>query len=88
MWVCSAEMIGISQDVGTVSEGKLADLVILRSDPLKNIRNSADISAVVKGGELFDGDTLDKLWPVAEPLPDQWWWHTGPDDSSRGNAAR
>ena len=73
-----AEMIGVSQDVGTVSEGKLADLVILNSDPLKNIRNSADINAVVKGGELFDGDTLDKRWPMVEPLPDQWWWHTAP----------
>ncbi len=78
-----AEMIGIAQDVGTVSEGKLADLVILRSDPLENIRNSVDISAVVKGGELFDGDTLDKRWPVVEPLPDQWWWHTGPSTSPR-----
>ncbi|TDJ30809.1 MAG: amidohydrolase [Gammaproteobacteria bacterium] len=78
-----AEMIGIAQDVGTVSEGKLADLVILRSDPLENIRNSVDISAVVKGGELFDGDTLDKRWPVVEPLPDQWWWHTGPSASPR-----
>ena len=73
-----AEMIGVSQDVGTVTPGKLADLVILEADPLADIRNSDDIAYVVKNGEVFDADTLDKVWPEREPLPDQWWWDLGP----------
>ncbi len=73
-----AEIIGVAQDIGTVTAGKLADLVILRADPLDDIRNSAAIAYVVKNGELFEGDTLDRLWPEQTPLPDQWWWHTSP----------
>ncbi|MYE11659.1 MAG: amidohydrolase family protein [Gammaproteobacteria bacterium] len=74
-----AEMIGVSQDVGTVTAGKLADLVILDADPLADIRNSDNIAYVVKNGEVFDGDTLDKVWPEREPLPEQWWWDLGPE---------
>ena len=68
-----AEMIGVAQDVGTITPGKLADLVVLDADPLKDIRHSDDIVYVVKNGEVFRGDTLDKVWPVSEPLPAQWW---------------
>ncbi len=74
-----AEMIGVAQDIGTVTAGKLADLVILDADPLADIRNSDDIAYVVKNGEVFDGDTLDKVWPEREPLPEQWWWDLGPE---------
>jgi len=75
-----AEIIGVAQDIGTVSAGKLADLVVLSADPTEDIRNSAAIDFVVKNGEVFEGDTLNKIWPDAEPLPEQWWWHRGPAD--------
>ena len=68
-----AEIIGVSQDIGILEAGKLADLVVLNSDPFTDIRNSADLALVVKGGEVFEADTLNKLWPEKAPLPPQWW---------------
>ena len=68
-----AEIIGVAEDIGTVQVGKLADLVVLNSDPMQDLRNSADLALVVKGGEVFEADTLNKLWPERKPLPPQWW---------------
>lgn len=76
-----AEMIGLDQDLGSITPGKLADLVVLNSNPLDDIRNSADIQYVMKGGALYEGDTLNQVWPTQKALPDQWWWHLGPEEA-------
>jgi Tol biopolymer transport system component len=76
-----AQMIGVAEDIGTVEAGKLADLVLLRANPLQNIRNSAAIEYVIKNGEMYHADSMDKLWPETVPLPPQWWWNTGPNET-------
>lgn len=69
-----ARIIGIDQDLGSLEVGKLADLVVLDGNPLEDIRNTNTIRYVMKNGELYDGNTLDQLWPVARELPRFWWW--------------
>jgi hypothetical protein len=32
----------------------------------------------MKDGWLFEGDTLDMVWPGKKPLPRQYWWDTDP----------
>lgn len=72
-----AMMIGIQQDVGSLEVGKLADLLVLNGDPLDNIRHMASIRYVMKSGMLYDGDTLDELWPSREPFGDFYWRQPG-----------
>lgn len=73
-----AEAIGYAQDLGSLEPGKLADLVVLSGDPLADIKNTAAIRFVMKNGELFEGDTLDRTWPGRKPLPPLWWWDEKP----------
>ena len=52
-----AEMLGVLDDLGTLEEGKLADMVLLDQSPLDTIANTQSISAVFKAGvRQFSGE--------------------------------
>ena len=65
----SAKAIGRHGEFGSIQSGKYADLVILQQDPRIDIANTLAISHVMKNGRLYDGDTLDEVWPRARKLP-------------------
>jgi len=56
-----AQYFGLENELGTVSEGKKADLVLLDANPLQDIANTGSIRAVMKNGHLFDRAALDHL---------------------------
>jgi hypothetical protein len=56
-----AKMLHGTDSLGTVTPGKLADLVLLDANPLVDIINTTTIRAVVANGRYFDRAALDKL---------------------------
>lgn len=45
-------------DYGTVTAGKISDLVILNSNPLDDINNTRDIEFVIKGNDVFNPEII------------------------------
>ena len=52
----AAVAIGVQDSLGTLEPGKLADLVVLRGDPLQDIRNTRRVQLVVKRGKVHRRD--------------------------------
>jgi hypothetical protein len=46
---------------------------VLDRDPLQDIRATTSIRYVMKNGALYNGDTLDRVWPGVKTLPAPWW---------------
>jgi len=61
-----AKFFGLDQTLGTIEQGKIADLVLLDANPLLDVRNTQKINAVVSNGRLFDRKALDKMLGEAE----------------------
>ncbi|MCO1658838.1 amidohydrolase family protein [Pseudonocardia humida] len=56
-----ARHLGREADLGTVEEGKVADLVLLDADPLRDIANTTRIDSVVARGCLLDRAARDRM---------------------------
>lgn len=54
----AARFLGKEDQLGTIEEGKLADMVLLNTDPSEDINNAKDIHMVIKNGSVVDRDKL------------------------------
>jgi hypothetical protein len=53
-----ARALGVSDRLGSVEAGKLADLVIIQGNPLADIRNTRNVRRVIKAGTVYDPAAL------------------------------
>lgn len=49
----AAELLGAQGEIGSIAEGKLADIIAVDGDPLDDIARLQDISFVMKDGQIF-----------------------------------
>ena len=47
---------------------------MLDKNPLDDIKNTNTIKYVMKNGRLYEGNTLDEVWPKQKTMAKLWWW--------------
>jgi imidazolonepropionase-like amidohydrolase len=67
-----AEAWGKEKDFGSVERGKVADLVLVRGDPLKNISDTQNVEMVFSDGRKVDTSFhADYKNPMPRPIEDR-----------------
>jgi imidazolonepropionase-like amidohydrolase len=56
-----ARFLGKEKELGTIEEGKLADLLLLEANPLENIKNTRRIAAVIVNGRYLPKESLQMM---------------------------
>jgi imidazolonepropionase-like amidohydrolase len=74
--VNGANYLGMQNEIGSIENGKLADLVVIDANPLEDIRNSEKIKYVMVNGRLFDSMTMNEIGG-REKLRGKLWFEMG-----------
>jgi imidazolonepropionase-like amidohydrolase len=61
-----AKFMGKLNEIGTLEEGKIADMILLDANPLEDISNARKINAVILNGRILDQAAIQKLLTAAE----------------------
>jgi len=68
-----AKHLGFFDDIGSLEDGKLADLVILSDNPMDDIYNTDNVEMVMQGGRLYDALTMDETVTGDRKRLPYWW---------------
>jgi imidazolonepropionase-like amidohydrolase len=54
--VADAELLGVTDKLGSITKGKLADIIAVRGDPLTDVQLLQDVRFVMKQGQIYKRD--------------------------------
>jgi imidazolonepropionase-like amidohydrolase len=69
--------LGLEKDRGSIEQGKLADLFVIKGDPIQDMRKTRTVHTVLCGGKVYKTTDLfksveGKLGPKNESESSKW----------------
>ena len=68
-----ARGLGLDAEIGSLVNGKLADLIVLDANPLENLRNTESVRYVMINGRIYDASNMAQIGNHPEPAPRPTW---------------
>lgn len=62
-----AEQLGYQRDLGSLEPGKIADVLVLKANPLDDVLNTIRLKWTVIDGYIYDSTTLQPVVPALQP---------------------
>ena len=72
-----AAYIGMDEEIGSLKEGKLADLIIIDGNPLEDIKNSELVEYTMINGRLYEAETMTEINDDAKERTKFYWEQEG-----------
>jgi imidazolonepropionase-like amidohydrolase len=66
--IVPARFMGLGDRLGSIREGKMASMVLVRANPLEDIKNAGQIEGVFLRGQYFSRKDIDRLLDEAKDL--------------------
>lgn len=70
-----ANKLDLQEEIGSIENRKLADMVVLNSNPLEDIFNTTDIFYTIQNGSIYDATTMNQVFPEIKKLR-PWGWNS------------
>lgn len=79
-----ARYLGLEKDIGSIEVGKLADVVVVAGNPLKDIRKTDDVKYTMVNGRLFEAATMNEVGTRERKRKALFWEREGGTTASGG----
>ena len=90
-----ANYIGLGDHIGSLEEGKLADLIVIDGNPLEDIYDTENVAYTMINGRLYDASTMNEIgnhpkerlpfWWEREGYSEQFDWHSASEADAQGH---
>ncbi len=75
-----ANYLGMGDHIGSVEEGKLADLIVIDGNPLEDLKDTENVIYTMINGRLFDAATMNEIGNHPRERLPFWWEKDGYDE--------